>query len=224
MEYLEIAKLIRFIQLERVKRKFNRPVDRVSDKPLIQVLREYRMNPVILEIRSNFAKNFHSPLVVDQLKKDYERYIRLFNAFLHVYSEEEQKVLEWKRSQIRTQLRNPTYLVPSSLLDTLEEEGEEKEAMHNPYDTIFTDAIGFDIFQTLHDKYKDENTDNANYSFLFYALKNDGFLVCTGSEWREFLSKNYQIELDRIDARYSGKTNKSNLYEVVKERSTEKAQ
>ena len=86
----------------------------------------------------------------------------------------------------------------------------------NPYPEIFT-LIGYKIFLKMHDSYKCEENKQAHYSFLFYALRRDGYLVCSNKDFIHFLSS-YNIHITKIDSRQSGKdNNRVAHYESVKE-------
>ncbi|MGM0934043.1 MAG: hypothetical protein ACQEWD_11420 [Bacteroidota bacterium] len=87
----------------------------------------------------------------------------------------------------------------------------------NPYPSIFASEKGYLIFERLNKKYIKTDNHLANYSFLFYALETDKFLLCTGTEFKLFLSKNYQIEIDKIDSRQSGTNKKTIAYEAIKD-------
>jgi hypothetical protein len=88
----------------------------------------------------------------------------------------------------------------------------------NPHETTFNDVTAFKFFEALHNIYKSNNRVLlANYSFIFYAMKTDLFIVCTGAEFITFLSKFYQIDIDKIDSRQSGTNKKTTLYDAKKE-------
>lgn len=108
--------------------------------------------------------------------------------------------------------------------ETIEPE-EKVNSEINLYPDIFTNKIGYSIFERINKKFiSQKETHLANYSFLFYALQKDNFLLCTPTEFKNFLSDNFQIELDKIDTRQSGKSKKTILYEAIKEQITGIAQ
>ncbi|MCF7569475.1 hypothetical protein L3X37_14065 [Sabulilitoribacter arenilitoris] len=86
---------------------------------------------------------------------------------------------------------------------------------------IFKNDLGFTLFTKMFELYKDENKDNANFSFLFFAMKKD-FLVCSQVDFVNFLqSENYDRNINKIDSRQwrldlSG-NNKSKLYNSIKD-------
>lgn len=89
--------------------------------------------------------------------------------------------------------------------------------LKNEFDKIFNSDIGFTIFTKMFDLYKTENTDLANFSFLFYAMEKD-FLVCSQTEFITFLENDkYDVNIEKIDSRQSGKNKKSKLYNSIKE-------
>ena len=92
---------------------------------------------------------------------------------------------------------------------------QEKEI--NPFPRIFSNNIAFQIFKSLHSNYKDKPNKTANYSFIYYAMGKDKFILCGGTEFKNFLSNKYEIEIDRTDSRQSGKNNKTDFYNQVKE-------
>lgn len=91
------------------------------------------------------------------------------------------------------------------------------EVLRNEFDKIFNSDIGFTIFTKMFDLYKTENTDLANFSFLFYAMEKE-FLLCSQTEFITFLgSDKYDVSIEKIDSRQSGKNKKSKLYNSIKE-------
>lgn len=89
----------------------------------------------------------------------------------------------------------------------------------NQYPKIFKNDIGFALFTKMHEYYKDENKDNANFGFLFFVMEED-FLVCSQADFVKHLSK-YNVNIDKIDNRqyYSDMNNnkKSKLYNSTKQ-------
>jgi len=91
------------------------------------------------------------------------------------------------------------------------------EILENEFDTIFKNNIGFTIFTKMFEFYKDDKNVLANFSFLFHAMEKD-FLVCNQTKFREFLrNEKYNIEIEKIDSRQSGKTNKTKLYNSIRD-------
>ena len=97
-------------------------------------------------------------------------------------------------------------------------QSDNNEVLKNEFDKIFKNDIGFTIFTKMFEIYKDNKNTLANFSFLFYAMEKD-FLVCTGTEFFKFLrEEKYNIEIEKIDSRQSGKNNKTKFYNSIKER------
>jgi len=94
---------------------------------------------------------------------------------------------------------------------------EQEEVLTNQYPRIFKNAKGFSLFNSLHEAYKSETNVVANYSFVFLALEHDEFIHCGGTEFIKFLSKNFDIQINRIDSRQSGTNKRTNLYESFKD-------
>ncbi|WP_028871011.1 hypothetical protein [Psychroserpens burtonensis] len=85
----------------------------------------------------------------------------------------------------------------------------------NPHPRIFEDSYSYNLFLKMNEYYSSNKNDVANYSFLFYAMQNDNFIICGNKEFIEFLSSIY-IYIDRIDSRQSGTNNKYDLYNLHK--------
>ena len=90
------------------------------------------------------------------------------------------------------------------------------EVKENKYLEIFRNDLGYSIFLGLHNIYKLKPKEQANYSFLFYALDKD-YLVCSGSDFITFLSK-LNIHIDKIDSRQSGTNNKRDLFNSIQDK------
>lgn len=86
----------------------------------------------------------------------------------------------------------------------------------NPYPTIFKDNRAFLIFERLHDSYKKDENECANYSFVYFAMKKDELIICRPVDFINHLSDIHQIEIDRIDTRQLGKNKRANLYNLIK--------
>jgi hypothetical protein len=85
--------------------------------------------------------------------------------------------------------------------------------------TIFKNDIGFTLFIKMFELYKDEKTELANFSFLFFAMEKD-FLVCSQADFVKFLeNEKYNISIEKIDNRqFKWQINKkSKLYNSIKE-------
>lgn len=87
----------------------------------------------------------------------------------------------------------------------------------NPFPTIFQNKIAFDLFETMNNHYSEEKkTELANYSFLYYAMTKDLFIICKGVDFIKFLSINYKIDIDKIDNRQYRNNSKIKLYNALK--------
>lgn len=98
------------------------------------------------------------------------------------------------------------------------ETGNADKLLKNEFDKIFKNDIGFTIFTKMFELYKpEEKTHLANFSFLFYAMEKD-FLACSQTEFVKFLENDkYDVNIEKIDSRQSGKNKKSKLYNSIKE-------
>lgn len=86
----------------------------------------------------------------------------------------------------------------------------------NKYPRIFKNEKSFLLFESLHEEFKDKPNLTANYSFIYYAMDKDKFVICGGTEFIKFLSEEYEIEIDRIDSRQSGSNNRLPFYNKIK--------
>lgn len=109
-------------------------------------------------------------------------------------------------------------------LTTPEQPKPAKEAEVNPYPHIFVNGIGYAIFKRLHAAYyPKKKTWQANYSFLFISLRNDGFIICSGVEFINFIAEKFQVTIGKIDSRQEGKNPKTTAYGLIKENITGKS-
>lgn len=97
-------------------------------------------------------------------------------------------------------------------------ENPKEKLLVNKYTHIFKDDFEFTLFQEMHKIYKEDTKhDLANYSFLFYAMQKDKFIICKQKEFLEFLGK-YDISIPKIDSRQIGENvRKEPLYKATKE-------
>lgn len=89
----------------------------------------------------------------------------------------------------------------------------------NPYPRIFNSPNAVNIFKSLLSDYKNEPNLTANFSFVYYAMKNDGFIICGGSEFIKFLSDKFEIEIDRVSSRQAGTNKRTKFYNRIKDNS-----
>lgn len=92
----------------------------------------------------------------------------------------------------------------------------KEDDSENKYPRIFKNKRSLNIFESLHEKYEEKPNPTANYSFIFYAMEKDKFVICGGSEFIKFLSQEFRVEIDRIDSRQSGSNNRTLLYNQTK--------
>lgn len=90
------------------------------------------------------------------------------------------------------------------------------EVLKNPDETIFKDDFAFTLFDKMKGLYKDNSTPQADYSFLFDIMQKDGFVICTGIKFIEYLSK-LDISMTKIDSSKTGNKLKTKLYNAIKE-------
>lgn len=80
----------------------------------------------------------------------------------------------------------------------------------NKHPEIFTQK-GYNLFLKLHDYYKDSNTKQADYSYVFIAMKRDEYILSTGADFIKFIST-IEVDIDKIDARQNGKNKRDSFY------------
>lgn len=131
---------------------------------------------------------------------------------------------EQTRTEFKTIIQKLIDEIKNSNPDTTEADKPQQpktnmpdEVKKNEFDKIFKNDIGFTIFTKMFELYKTEKTDLANFSFLFYAMEKD-FLVCSQTDFVKFLENDkYNVSIEKIDSRQSGKNKKLLLYDSIKE-------
>jgi hypothetical protein len=88
----------------------------------------------------------------------------------------------------------------------------------NQYENIFINDKAYELFLTLHNLYKERKKYLADYSFLYQAMQKDNLVVCRGVDFKRFLSKEFDITIEKIDSRQSGTNPKTTLYNSIKEK------
>ena len=71
-------------------------------------------------------------------------------------------------------------------------------------ENVFVSKEAENLFYRIHEDYKESQYKQANYSFLFYAMREDNFLTnkCDGKYWcKIFLDDLGVTEVSRIDSR-----------------------
>lgn len=92
-----------------------------------------------------------------------------------------------------------------------------KSEIENDFPEIFKDSFSYSLFLKMHKIYHQNKNLLANYSFLYYALDKDKFLVCSGSDFVKFLNEKVDVNIDKIDSRQTGTNKKTSLYNSTKE-------
>lgn len=96
----------------------------------------------------------------------------------------------------------------------------ESEYVENPHKDVFLDDKAYWIFKELHEIHKEKKSKLANYSRIYWIMKEDkpNLIICSNTRFVELLNtENYNIAIDRIDSRHSGSGNKiKSLYERIK--------
>lgn len=91
------------------------------------------------------------------------------------------------------------------------------EELKNDYPEIFKDSFAYSFFQKMHQYYKNKTHFQAYYSFLYYAMNKDKFIICSQSEFRDFITNQYGLGMDRVDYKQKGLDNKKyDLYNSIK--------
>ncbi|HEY6143088.1 MAG TPA: hypothetical protein VIV55_06595 [Flavobacterium sp.] len=112
--------------------------------------------------------------------------------------------------------------VKKDMLKTQENKTRDTDKLLiNTHNKIFSSDFAYTLFDKMKGFYNKESIDLANYSFLFYAMQKDNFVICTNIDFVKLLFT-YNIYLDKIDSRQSGKNKKLKLYDSIKESLQEK--
>lgn len=88
--------------------------------------------------------------------------------------------------------------------------------LKNPKQTIFKNDFAFTLFDKMKGFYNDASKEQANYSFLFDIMKQDGFVICTGKKFIDFMSE-FNISMTKIDSSKTGNKDKAMLYNATKD-------
>lgn len=92
---------------------------------------------------------------------------------------------------------------------------KEDYLLKNPNQTIFKNDFAFTLFDKMKGYYNDTSKEQANYSFLFDIMKKDGFVICKGKKFIDFLSE-FNISMTKIDSSKTGNKDKAMLYDAIK--------
>ena len=92
--------------------------------------------------------------------------------------------------------------------------------LENKYHKIFSDDLGYTLFNEWYNQHKTESKELANFSFIYNDLNKDSLVVCSQPDYVEFLSQlNPPIIIDKVDSRQQVKGNKKfKLYNSNKKR------
>lgn len=197
--------------IEKIKIRFSDRMDRrlkgnKSDERVIEFLKEEieqiekanRSLPIPDYSKLSFAQKVTGDLGLS------DETIEEFKEFLKSYS-------RYKNSEFEKE-----YL--KNRLDEITKKDSKPKILENQFDRVFKNDIGFTVFTKMFELYKTETTHLANFSFLFYAMEKE-FLVCSQIQFVELLrDEKYNIEIDKIDSRQSGKSKKQTLYNSIKEK------
>ena len=220
MNYNEIAKFLNFIKTSNFKREWNFFATKQLPDDMTKEIRGYNVYSILLEIQDNFGSNFYSERAIEQINLDYEYYLLELDNLKTKFFEDEQIMFEWKLNQIKSQLKRPTILQDHLIDWKLENKSESNfnKTTSNLFPKIFVSDIGYTIFIRLHELYKDKaNNYLANYSSIFLNLKNDSLIFCQPSDYRQFLSENYDVTIEKIDTRQNNdSSDKSIAYNAIK--------
>lgn len=105
----------------------------------------------------------------------------------------------------------------TTIVNLLENKPQQSESLlKNPRQDIFKNDFAFTLFDKMKGFYIDTKTPQANYSFLFDIMKQDGFVICTGKKFIDFLSE-FNISMTKIDSAKTGNKDKAMLYNATKD-------
>ncbi len=181
-----------------------------SDKPkLIINIKdrniEHNVSTIGKDIRISGTQNFIgriiSPLSPSEQKAEY---CKLINAMADMDFDH----------QTRNFKRDIKYLTRRKE-NIVDQELNEKPS--NPHNRIFSSDFAYIFFQRLKDTVKNPL---ADYSFIYCKMLEDGLIFnrVGDSEFREWLSSNYEVEIDKTKQLYLCTTDlKEQLYSTIKE-------
>ncbi|WP_300441344.1 hypothetical protein [Christiangramia sp.] len=94
---------------------------------------------------------------------------------------------------------------------------ENKLSIKNPYPQIFTSQEAYNLFIKLHGAYKGKDFPQANYSFIYLTMDADGYILQSAVGFKNWLSKEFDITLDRIDSRKYKDSKRMTTYSLIKD-------
>lgn len=177
-----------------------------------------------LSNEKNKAKEIFSKkwVAIEFVNSELEKLILSINGLNDFLDKNKHQSFKHKKEQLKYSKRYSEFLKDKlKELDKTEvekplqtENNAKKKTKKNERIDIFKDDLGFTLFYELHEIYKNKNYQQANYSFLYYALEKE-YLVCKGIDFINFLAEN-DIIIDKIDSRQYGTNKKSDLFNSIK--------
>ncbi len=124
-----------------------------------------------------------------------------------------------EREILTDAINNPDSLFSENtgMVNQAENENPTPKEIINPFPRIFVNATTYILFDKLQKKIT--KNELAEYSFLYWAMVNDDYILksCRPSEFREWLSSEYEIELTELKQYDKCKGgNKIQIYELAK--------
>lgn len=128
MNYIEISKFCQFIKQKRSSKRVRE--GHAGTKSFYSEINGYDIKPVLREMQLNFSENWHNERVVNQLNRDYEKYLEIIEANFKPVSAGDFNLLNRKKIQLQKQLNFGSFLDPSQSLkiSTSPEIQKEKES------------------------------------------------------------------------------------------------
>ena len=175
-----------------------------------------------LLVQINGVTLFEKGLITDANKIKLEliinsRKLKLKEGYHNSSKTEEQRYRKILKEWFKDEQKFIDELIPILNIQSIPETDVKAEKLKsNKFKTIFKNNLSFTLFEKLHDNYKGNSNTLANYSFIFFSLKKDDLIVCSGSNFIKFLSEHYDIQIDKLDSRQYGKNSKTKLYDAFK--------
>lgn len=92
----------------------------------------------------------------------------------------------------------------------------QPKLLNNPYPNIFSDDFAYTLFNRLYNHFKDHKSEEANFSFVWYALEKDKLVICKQNSFINFLG-DLNIFLSKINSTQKNDTNtKWSIYQSLK--------
>ena len=170
------------------------------------------IEPIEAEAGAMRLNEIHFPFY-EFIKNEIYKEVRIevFNNISFEQCIQFNKILDFL-DEIETIIENQSV----KIINTTPEAVKPDEVLENLHKTIFKNDIGFTIFTKMKEYYSDTKTPQADYSFLFDIMQKDGFAICTGAKFIDFL-KEFDICITKIDSFKTGNKQKTKLYNATKE-------